>query len=325
MQRVIGGEIFWVDTEAKRALHYAPSDATNPKCPKCKGAMDDVAGMGWVCKRKECGGRFFKFRHVPFLPPFGPLDYLGAIEHCISKGAKIIIIDSMTHEHNGMGGVMTQTDEIVDRIIAKKRSYLRDGEHFDEDTERSKAFVGAQRGPKGDRKRLNARIVQLGINAIFCYRAAEKIKMRGGKVESVGWQPETTSPLVYEMAQQFLLEPGSDGVPQFRGDTKEESQLIKSPDQFRDWFKQGQRLDEDMGEKMARWAAGDVPTTDAGPRISPLEFAYHTRFEAAQSDEEITIIGQELNLPDNKKRFAESERLRLIEAAKTARSRVNGK
>ena len=71
MQKVLGGEIFHVDTEASRALHYADQ---------------------------------FKFHHVPFGPPFASLDYLEAIQHCARRGARIIIVDSMSHEHEGQGG-----------------------------------------------------------------------------------------------------------------------------------------------------------------------------------------------------------------------------
>ena len=73
VQKVLGGEIFHIDTEAKRALHYAED---------------------------------FSFRHVPFGPPFSPGDYLQAIQHCAKKGAGVIIIDSMSHEHEGPGGVL---------------------------------------------------------------------------------------------------------------------------------------------------------------------------------------------------------------------------
>lgn len=61
IQRVSGGEIFVVDTEARRALHYADR---------------------------------FRFRHLAFAPPFGSLDYLAAIEHCAKKGAGVVIVDS---------------------------------------------------------------------------------------------------------------------------------------------------------------------------------------------------------------------------------------
>ena len=46
-QRVTGGDIYFIDTEARRALHYADS---------------------------------FNFRHLPFGAPFGSLDYLGVFD-----------------------------------------------------------------------------------------------------------------------------------------------------------------------------------------------------------------------------------------------------
>lgn len=219
IQRVTGGDIFVIDTEAKRALHYA-----------------DI----------------FKFRHVPFNPPFGPLDYLAAIQHCIAKGARVLVIDSMTHEHSGEGGVMDQVDKYLDAKCG------------DDIKAREKNFMRAMVKPKGQRRTLTSRIVQLGINGVFCYRAHEKIKPVSGKEpENLGWVPETTSPLIYEMAQTFLLDPGSDGVPTFSTDKRAEGMLIKSPQQFRGWFKDGQRLDEDMGERMARWSAGGPGATAA--------------------------------------------------------------
>src|SRR4051812_34294852 len=72
-QRVSGGETYLIDTEARRALHYAEK---------------------------------FTFRHRAFGAPFSPLDYLSAIEHCVKKGATTIIVDSMSHEHEGPGGVL---------------------------------------------------------------------------------------------------------------------------------------------------------------------------------------------------------------------------
>lgn len=215
MQRVIGGDIYFIDTEARRGLHYADR---------------------------------FQFRHIDFQPPFGPLDYLAAIEHCVAKGAKILVIDSLTHEHNGVGGVMDQIDAYLDRKCG------------DNEREREKYFMLANKQPKADRKRLNTRIVQLGINAIFCYRANDAVKpIKGQGIQHIGWTPETTSKLIYEMAQCFLLGPGSDGRPTLQPETNAERLLTKNPEQFRDWFKDGVQLSEDIGERMARWAQGGKP------------------------------------------------------------------
>lgn len=233
MQRVIGGDVFFIDTEARRAAHYADR---------------------------------FRFRHVEFNPPFGPLDYLAAIEHCVSKGAKILVVDSMTHEHAGPGGVMDQSEAFLeskcgDDWKARERMQML-------------SFVK----PKQQRKKLNAAIVQMGINAIFCYRAQEKIKpVRGGEPLKLGWQPETTSPLHYDMTARFLLPPGSDGYPSFLPETDTEKLMVKLPDQFRELLKGKVQLSEDIGEQLARWAAGSAaPAGDAGPSIAVLLTGYES-------------------------------------------------
>jgi ABC-type cobalamin/Fe3+-siderophores transport system ATPase subunit len=78
MQRVTGGEIFGIDTESNRMLHYAPLPGEK---------ADPMRGK-------------FAFRHVPFAAPYGSLRYLAAIRYCASKGAKNIVIDSGSHEHD---------------------------------------------------------------------------------------------------------------------------------------------------------------------------------------------------------------------------------
>jgi len=91
MQRVTGGEIYFIDTEARRALHYAEQ---------------------------------FNFRHVEFKAPFSPLDYLAAIEFCVKKAAGVVIVDSMSHEHEGPGGVLEWHEAELDRMAGddyKKR------------------------------------------------------------------------------------------------------------------------------------------------------------------------------------------------------------
>lgn len=210
MQRVYGGEIFGIDTESDRMLHYVEN---------------------------------FKFRHVPFTAPFGPLDYLAAIEHCINRGAKVIVIDSMSHEHSGPGGVMDQ----VEGILLEKC-----GEDY---AKRERMGASAHVIPKGQRRKLNNAIVQFGSRAafIFCYRADEKMFPK-----KLGWAPETTSKLHYDMVQRFLLPPGCGGVPRLTPELEAEKLLVKTPEQFKSYFRDGVQLSEDVGERLARWAAADT-------------------------------------------------------------------
>jgi AAA domain-containing protein len=92
MQRVAGGDIGGIDTEASRMLHYAD---------------------------------LFKFRHLDFGAPFSPLDYLEAVEHFARKGVRTIIIDSGSHMHEGPGGLLEAHDAETERL-AKAWGISRD-------------------------------------------------------------------------------------------------------------------------------------------------------------------------------------------------------
>jgi hypothetical protein len=221
IQSVVGGDIYGVDTESKRMLHYAD---------------------------------YFKFRHVPFTPPFGPLDYMAAFQHCIAKGAKIIIADSLSHEHDGDGGVLDQIDE----FLTKKA-----GDNWDK---RNQYLFLANAKPKAERKKLNQFIVQNGdVIWILCYRAQDKTKplkkgqqtADGEKIVHLGWQPITTSPLVFDMTARFLLGPACEGRPMTNPQEEAEKLMIKNPRQFAGWVKPDQQINAELGAKMARWAVGD--------------------------------------------------------------------
>jgi ABC-type dipeptide/oligopeptide/nickel transport system ATPase subunit len=226
MQRVTGGDIALIDTEAKRATAY---------------------------------DRYFKFMHLDFAPPFGPLDYKEAINHCLQRGAKHIVVDSMTHEHSGPGGVMDQIDSFLDEKCG------------DDYAARDRMNMIAHKGPKADRKDLNNFIIQAGrggVNFVFAYRADEKVKpVKGQGIQNVGMTPETTSKLVYEMMAMFLLSAAADGKPIANPSTPLEKMFTKLPVQFRDMLAAGEPLSEDLGQKLAEWARG--APTEKPPR--PLD------------------------------------------------------
>ena len=235
IQKVFGGDICYIDTESCRALHYADR---------------------------------FKFKHIDFKAPFGPLDYIEAIKHAVKISSKVIIIDSMTHEHSGEGGVMDQSEKLLDKWCGEDEGKRHRNQ--------GRSFIV----PKGQRRKLNNFIVQVGSEVvfIFCYRAKEgldfKNKGADGQLREKGWEPETTSTLHFEMTQRFLLMPGCDGVPTLASEKLEEKRMIKNPVMFRDWLKQGAVLDEQMGERFGRWAmattaAVQTPLVATSPAPSP--------------------------------------------------------
>lgn len=214
-QKVMGGDIFYIDTEANRALHYSDK---------------------------------FKFKHLPFGAPFSPLDYLEAIEACAKQGAKNIIIDSMSLEHEGTGGVLEMHEAELSRISKG------------DDSKRDKANFLAWAKPKAERRKLINSILQMPINYIFCFRSKEKLRMTPGRPpEALGWQPIAGEEYIYETTLNCLLLPNAGGVPTWNPDEKAEKQMVKLPGQFKSFFKDGQPLSEEIGVKLAEWARGGTP------------------------------------------------------------------
>lgn len=218
IQSVVGGDIAVIDTEARRALHYAGK---------------------------------FKFKHLDFAPPHGPDRYLLAIQAAVASGAKTIIVDSMSHEHEGAGGVLEWHEAELDRMAGsdyKKRDAMN---------------MLAWSKPKGARRKLINGLLQLNANFIFCFRAKEKVKpMKNaqGKTEIValGWQAIAGEEFVYEMTDRFLLLPGSEGVPAFDKDSIDTG-VPKLPGDHREIVPEGVQLTEEIGAALARWALGDAP------------------------------------------------------------------
>lgn len=213
IQRVSGGDIAVVDTESNRALHYADQ---------------------------------FKFKHVPFHPPFSPLDYLAVIEHCVAMGATTLVVDSTSHEHESIGGVLEWHQAEIERLSKGDKSKIH------------KVQMLAWSAPKAARRRLINRILQLPINCIFCFRAKQKLKITPGKEpEELGWMAISGEEFIFEMTVNLLLPPNSGGVPQILSSYPGERATIKTPRQFSHMFQQSKPLDEEIGQEMAEWAAGD--------------------------------------------------------------------
>src|SRR5689334_4945198 len=193
MERVTGKPTFFIDTEANRALHYAD---------------------------------LFKFRHVPFLAPFGPLDYLAAIEHCARKGAGQIIVDSGSHVWEGQGGVLEMHEAELDRLA---------GNDF---ARRERVKMLAWVKPKAELRRLINTLLQINCNFVFCFRAKEKLKLVKGKEPvPLGYQPIVSDEFTYEMTMNLFLPPASNGVPALIPDEIGERAMVKVPVQFQEMLK----------------------------------------------------------------------------------------
>ncbi len=223
IQRVSGGKIVGIDTESCRMKHYAPLPGQAP---------DPLNGK-------------FDFEHMEFGAPFDPLDYLSAIEQAVAAGAKTVIVDSVSHEHEGPGGVLEQHQAETQRLAKAWK------------VPESKAQLSAWGPPKAKRRRLINSLSQLQVNAIFCFRGKKKLKIvKGQDPVERGFQPIAGEEFIYEMMLKFLLLPGARGVPTWDPPHEDERDMVKIPGQFEYLFRDRVPLSEDIGEALAQWAAG---------------------------------------------------------------------
>lgn len=271
IRRVCGGEIFGIDSEANRMLHYADKHT---------------------------------FRHVPFSAPFDALSYLSAVEYCAKRGAKTVIIDSASHLHEGPGGTLEAHEAECERLMRAWKTDSRD-----------KVQMAAWKNPKQElRKFLNV-VLQMQINTIWCYRAKDKMKIvPGQQPKPLGFMPIAGDEMIYEMTLNCLLPPNSSGVPSWHPEELGERAIVKLPEQFREIFGgQPRQLDEDTGERLARWAAGGIKDN---PEVTALVSDY------AKAGASADLAALEKRRGDAWKKLPAADKQRLKEASEAAQQRL---
>lgn len=204
-----------IDTEAGRAKHYAES---------------------------------FVFDHADLRPPFRPSAYAEAIHEADKAGYPVIVVDSVSHEHAGEGGLLDWHEEELDRMAR------------DDWKKRENCNMAAWIKPKMDHKQMVSRLLQVRAHLILCFRAEQKIEMvkQDGRMVIApkkiasgfsDWIPICEKNLLYELTASFLLTPDAPGLPK----------PIKLQEQMRGFVSLTAPLNEEAGQKMAAWALGGVP------------------------------------------------------------------
>lgn len=221
----------------------------------------------------------FDFRRIDLAPPFKPGRFLGAVQAALAEKPCAVIVDSLSDEHEGEGGVIDWHDAEVPSSRGNEWA--------------------AWKVPKDDRRRMIAGFLQVMTPLILCFRAREKTKQianERGKVvpTNIGFQPIAPLEIVHALDLNIMLPPKSDGRPKWRTDKAHEDFVIKQPEQFKALFGTGQPLTKRIGAELAAWARGDhvtvAPENEAAFRAAMAEaqlgrVAFHLHWKALGADE----------------------------------------
>lgn len=250
------GKIAFIDTERGRGKHYAPAP----------GQLADPARGT------------FAFNYLALDPPFSPAAYLGAIVAAEDQGHRVIVVDSFSHEWEGVGGVLEMQEEEFTRMgmkeSAKMRSWIK---------------------PKKEHKQLVARLIQCRAHLVICLRAQEKLKMvkqpdGSQKIITADerpvkerWEPICEKRFPYELTVSFVLTPTAPGIPV----------PVKLQSQHAPFFPLDKHLDEAAGAALAAWSTGAAaPTRDTPPPAARPAAAPAPRTEGPLTRGEVKQLEQ---------------------------------
>lgn len=179
----------------------------------------------------------FKYVTCDLNPPFRPSSYTDALKAAASLKPAVVIIDSVSHMHDGPGGVLEWHEEILDRMAGNDRG------------KRDKCTFTAWVEPKASENQFIYEMLGMKCPVVLCLRAKEKIKIVSGQAPiDLGWQPIVGERVAFETIFTLMLVPHSKGVPEMR--------FSEMREPFDTLVPKGRPIDESLGRKLAEWSAG---------------------------------------------------------------------
>jgi hypothetical protein len=209
------GQIVMIDSEGRRGLHYADE---------------------------------YRFYHHDWRPPFTPVELGLLLREADRREFAVVIVDSMSDEHEGEGGLCDMAEAAYQAQQGSKNS------------------AAAWATPKAAHKFHIVRwLRQARCHIIFCLRADEKVEFQKVNNRTVvvprGWTPIAEKRLLYDVTTSLLFTPDAPGVPK----------PIKLYDKHKPFFPGDRQVSRAAGTRLAEWAAGGMPPQPAqSPTPSPL-------------------------------------------------------
>lgn len=182
------------------------------------------------------------YDYAELTPPFTPDRYIQSVKAAEEAGFDALIIDSASHEWEGLGGVLEEAD-------AGKNA-------------KGEALQGLVKWakPKARHKKFVQALLSTRMHLIICLRAKEKMvqkKNDRGKEEivSAGYVSVQDKRFIYEMTVQVFMpnDAKARGVPV----------LEKCPEDLLGAFPAGRKISVETGRKIAEWVSGGAPVDHA--------------------------------------------------------------
>lgn len=151
-----------------------------------KGDLSKVALIDTENGSGDLYAHLGDYNVLPIEAPYTPEKYISAIKECENAGMEVIIVDSITHEWNGKGGILEEHSKMTGNSFTNWAKL----------TPRHQAFIDA--------------ILQSKSHVITTVRRKQDYEMtqEGGrtKVEKAGLKEETREGFEYELTANLELD-----------------------------------------------------------------------------------------------------------------------
>jgi hypothetical protein len=221
-----GEKIGIIDTEGGRSLIYA----------------DDA----------EIGG----FEHIPFEAPFSPDRIMRAADAAVKAGWKAIVIDSLSLEHDGEGGLLDMADAEAEKLEEEARKRNRENR-----------AISQQKwtAPKQAHKRMLNHLTGLSSHVIGCFRQTLTTDF-DAKDERGNKKPQTVLTVVAEKNTLFSFE------LHVKIEADHRASWSRIPKPYLGAIKQGAPITVETGRLLAgKCRAGSSPAPTKTPTLDPLD------------------------------------------------------
>lgn len=199
----------------------------------------------------------FDYLATDITAPYRPERYTEALKAALALDPRpaVVIIDSLSHMHDGPGGMLEYHDAELDRIAGTT-----------DNAKRQRSTWTAWIKPKAAENQFIYEMLSADCHLVLCFRAKEKLRIVKGKDPiDLGWQPIAGERVAFETIFTLVLPPHSKGVPDLG--------VSEMREPFDSLIPAGQPLDEETGRRLGMWASGATSGEDAVLETELLELA----------------------------------------------------